>query len=251
MADPVETVTVTGTASPSTTLSGMGFTLSQFKARINDNSILRTSLAAVQFTNPVGNYDREISFYCTKTSLPDVALATADVRRHGYGPIERMPFRPLFSDNQFSFIVDGQGKTLQYLMSWLNVVTPFQGYSALGDSGSSGSPYELAYKIDFATDIVIYVFNEVRNTVLKYTLRDAFPREIRSVQMNWAETDQLMQVDAVFAYTDFTMSQVDSLNIGGGFSILSQSISDVVNTVRNTVGAVDNVISDINNILRF
>ena len=35
---------------------------------------------------------------------PGVSMATTEIKRYGVGPIERKPYLPIFTDQQFSFI---------------------------------------------------------------------------------------------------------------------------------------------------
>jgi hypothetical protein len=224
----------------------LGFSLSEFKNRIENRSFLKTNLFMVRFTSPpgLGSYDGEMAFYGIRTQLPDVSMASLDVRRYGSGPIERMPFRPIFTDMPITYIVDGQGMSMDYLNRWHSGVVNYQGYNSIRDQsgtvlGSPSSvPYEVSYKSNFVTDVSIYVYSTVRDAILQYILRDAFLREIRTVQMNWGDSDQLMTVDTVFAYTDYTLESA-RLNIGMDASIMNnllnvpQSVQDVINIVSS------------------
>ena len=214
--------------------SGGGFRLSEFVSRMNYQSFLKTSLFTASFQGPAGlpASGRDMTMYCHAAQLPDVALSTQDVRRYGYGPVERMAFRPVFGDSSLSFIVDGQGKVLSYLQGWVNKAVRFDDYDTMSDDAGTG-PYEMAYKSTYVTDLTIQVYDTTMRTVLTYLLRDAYPKEVRSVQMNWNDQDTLMSVQTVFAYTDFRiLNQGNFLNTTGASVPNGSTLQSVLNQVQ-------------------
>jgi len=97
-------------------------------------------------------------------------------------------------------------------------------------------PYEVAYKGDLEFDLTVYVYNDHQDTIMTYTFKQCYAKQVGDISLGWATNDQYMKVDVVFMYTDYsinseTTTQIDDLsslsNIQSqlGFSSPSQTIS--------------------------
>lgn len=145
-----------------------------------------------------------LSFFCTDINLPGVSLATTEIRRHGIGPFEKKPYVPIMADTTFQFIADGEGFITQYFHEWIRYIINY----SMGDKGMNGrryslNAYEVDYKVNYSTDIIIQIFDKTSRLVKEYTLYEAYPLQIGEVQMSYASTDELMRLPVTFTFRDF------------------------------------------------
>ena len=180
-----------------------GFSISKFKTEIEKVGLFKNNLYLVEFSGKFGPKDKLI-FYTSAVNLPSVQLATNTVRRFGYGPEERIPYRPIFNSQlRMDFYTEASNKSalinaLNYMSNTVNFMDYQQKFAV-----SSKSPYEVAYKDDISFDISVYIYNEKSDHVLVYKLRECFVLEIDGINLSWEQQDQLLKASISFAFTDF------------------------------------------------
>ena len=205
-----------------------GWNINSFKSKIAKEGVLKNNLYIVSFALPpglksVGAYSKietDLAYCVQSAELPGVTLAAADnVRRYGYGPVEKFAFLPVFQDINFNVIMDGQGVNRKFFDSWMHLITNFNSGSDTGVTSTQKVPltqfnaYEVSYKQDYITDITITVYNETNDTILIYYLKEAFPIAIGGSQLNWASQNELMSLAVTFTFRDwssdlFTLTQL-------------------------------------------
>lgn len=151
-------------------------------------------------------------------STPGISLATSEVRRYGYGPIEKKPYGVIYQDVTFNFILDATYNQHKFFYSWMDKMVAHHN----GTPGSNLSndarmkPHEVAYRDTYATPIEIYYFDEQEDmskdtsAKKKVKLHNAFPTFIGDIQYNWASTDSLIRLPVTFTYTNWTMESPDT-----------------------------------------
>ena len=231
---------------------GSGFSISEFKSNAMQNGLLKKNLYMVNFI--ASPFPQNFVFLTDSVHIPQVNLETAQIRRYGYGPMESVPFRPVFSSMTITFMVDGsQQNVLSSVLNSISSIAPFMNYNDMNSTGkvniygASQTPtaYELAYKSDYSFDLEVYVYNEFQDNVLVYTFRDCFAQTVGGISLGWGDTDSLMKADVTFTFTDYSLNTLasDSTGFGGLQSILGlpslvstfnaivhpQSIMDAIN----------------------
>lgn len=205
---------------------------------------------------------RSIAFLCESASLPGVSLATSDVKRFGYGPIEKKPYAPTFVDTTLSFFVDATGLVQKFFYKWMNGIVrfdnmPLSGYYPAGPS-TLMAPFEVNYKEQYRSDILITTVNETNDDIINIRLIDAYPLFMGDVALSWADTDSIARLPITFTYYTW---KIENLNIsqartvreesvlqkiikaGTAIQTLStirkpNSVADVINVVNNTKIAI-------------
>lgn len=202
--------------------AGPGFNIQQFYAFIKAAGIQSANKFLCRIPLPPGlvgspnetqwkGTSRVIEYWCLASSFPGVVLSTHNVSRYGYGPIEKKPFMPIFSDVTFQFIADGNGIIYDFFQQWINMMSNFDLRHGI-NSGSNPTAmssrtrldsYELSYKSDYAVDINIIVYNDNGSETLTIVLRDAYPTYLGDMHFNWAENSSFTKLPVSFTFIDW------------------------------------------------
>lgn len=209
------------------------FNINDFKARM-DTGLLRGNKFVVSLqTIPKGMntqawkqvYD-DLPFYCESVDVPGVLLWTDEVKRYGYGPVEKKPYQPAFADARLVFRSDQDGDVFAFIRQWQALALNYQmsvtdsatitDTNGLGNysnnfSGSPSNvmmPYELGYKAQYAVNVNITQYADDGTPVLIIKLRDAWPSLIVDMPLAWAATRSYAQLPVALVYTDLAVVQV-------------------------------------------
>jgi len=234
----------------------MPFNLNDFKAAVNQyGGILRDnkwlfsmpqpppSLAnssAVTGSSSLLNSQNAISFWCEAGTFPAVMMEVSEVRRYGYGVIEKKPFVPKFTDIDLTFRLDGDGMVFNFLHSWMRLVDLYESSNSSG-SGTWSSPlgplpnqhpYELGYKADYAVNIVLEAFNDEgglgggggggggttsnATPAISVTLREAYPIFLGEVNFRWDSRGQYARMPMTLTFFDWYNNNISITASTGG-----------------------------------
>lgn len=222
------------------------FNINEFRSELNVNGVLRshsftmvmippkmmgesddfvTAFGDETFGDPKDAPDvRNLVMRCESVVVPGVNFFTSDnIRRYGYGPIERRPYLPQFNPITATFVVDRDAEVIRYFNLWSNGIMNHDvfenGFN--GDFNTSGNiktkPYFLRYKDDYISPVLtIFVYDEKFQQSFIVKLRDAYPLSTSDIQMSWSATDDVVRYSVTFMYTDMA---VNFLKIGsnGGY----------------------------------
>lgn len=195
-----------------------------------------------QVNLPVGGLEsatKEIlGFYCTDINLPGISMASTEVRRYGVGPIQRVPYSPIFADTTFTFLADGRGVIHTFFMEWMRrMINYTRSGNTLQAQLQYGEPYEVEYKSNYQSPgIQIEVFDKTGKRIQVIVMYDAYPLNIGEVMMSYANTDEIARIPVTFTFRDFEIVESalePSPLIGGVFN----TASDAVYQAGSEVGA--------------
>lgn len=228
------------------------------RVNIRRHGIQKPSMAHIVFSPPnifgsqlkISGMDKIstlASYRADSFTQPGVSMATTEIKRYGIGPIERKPYLPIFTDQQFSFINDSDGLIHKYFYLWMNGII---GYDELPQGNSKEDifgkyPYEVEYKDQYKTTIDLYIYNEVQNKVGVIKLENAYPIFLGDIQRSWADNDQLVRFPVSFTYSHWKYEDLPSTldpsmfitKVGGRNLSLGQSIlkyASVLQTITST-----------------
>ena len=202
----IQEVTVT----PARTIAtSAGFNISNFKYNALTSGLLRPTLYDVLIKNHTKA--KEYSFLTENVALPSVGMDTQAIRRYGYGPLEYVPFRPVFQDSVRMNLITQSSKSnvLSDFLIEISNISPFMNYgnmkSQFAQSGNyaNPSPYEVQYKKDIEFDISVMIYNEKKEDVMTYTFKNCYAKQIGGIDLGWGNTDQYVRTSVDFAFTDF------------------------------------------------
>lgn len=200
------------------------FNIAEFNSVIAQNGgPLRSNKFRVRFLPPavLGNQIeafRHLEYMAEQAALPGVNLSTHEVRRYGYGPIEKRPLNTTFTDANFTFIADGNADIHRLFYNWIEAISPFNMSEGIGPS-----TYLLQYKQTYVTDLHVQVFNGKGSTtdedadgneivtppepVIDLVLREAFPVSLADNQFTWSEMNNYAKFSVQFAYHDWYLER--------------------------------------------
>ena len=210
-----------------------GFNVSTFKTGLSKiNGPLKPSLYEVSF--PRSGFVSSFIYLTERVELPDVSLDSEKIRRYGYGPLEDVPYRPVFQPLRVTIIAPANGEIgIVQLVKTLSGVAPFNtddnnpysmsnapnapnadntANTALNISDGNGSfsktayPYEVAYKDDIVFDTKVSLFGANGDKLFTYNFNDCFLRSMSPIDLSWGATDQYVKVDMTIGYTDFYLT---------------------------------------------
>jgi hypothetical protein len=205
---------------PSQRQSGEGFNIESFNAKIEQfQGLQKTNKFFVRIFPPalmagdtiLNVASRMLEFWCMAVPLPGYTVATHDILRYSYGPIEKKPFTPIFTDITLVFLADAQGIIKKYFDTWQTCIInkdfrdgDIKGTSseitARGAGGSRLDPFEISYKSDYETVVEITTFTDAGEKSSVYILQEAYPIMVSDIQLNWGEMNNIMAVPVTFTF---------------------------------------------------
>jgi hypothetical protein len=258
-----------GVTPPNTGANSTG-SLNYFRSQfLHANNILRNNRFLVTIPTPKlfpRDSNRSIlnlDLVCNSGTLPGVSVSTSEIRRHGIGPVEKRPYSVNFIDLNLSFIIDGRGGIHRFFTLWMDGIVRFDRLVTNPDNRPFQQPYEVAYRDEYVTDIIIYIYDDKSRQVYKVTAYNAFPLFMGDINLNWGATDDYVILPVTFGYTSWKSEILDIspeastenkpgwfeklAAAGAALNLLStirrpQSISDVLNIVNNTSSAASGLV---------
>lgn len=199
-----------------------GFNVETFKSSIGKNGVMRNNKFLVRMPYPRGMLNsnalkttsRYLELWCESTNIPGVSLATTEIRRYGYGNVEKKPYVAVNNDVNFSFLSDADGDVWSFFQQWIRMIVNYDmryGINANRNNGvlAGQKPFELGYKYEYASDIEVIVFNETGKETLKVILREAYPTFVGDVQLNWGDTNNIARIPVTMTVYDWYNSSTE------------------------------------------
>ena len=243
--------------------------INDFKALLNKlGGVARTNMFDVQIpipkilqgkttVNSSAVTAATVSLLCDTAVLPGVSFNTSEIKRYGFGALEKKPYLPTFADQTFTFIGDNTGVVHGFFYKWMNGIVKSDispanqvnvGYNGL-------SAFEVEYKENYAVDIVITCYSETDQKIIVCTLRQAYPIFLGDVPLSWAENDQFMRVPVTFTFLNWDLDIIDInstlQNPANSMSTLQKIIKvgtaiQTIASIRKPTGVAD-IINVVNN----
>lgn len=196
-----------------------GFNVQSFISSVSKNGIMRNNKFLVRIPMPRGmlqsnasarlqSTSRFIELWCESTNIPGVSLSTNEIRRYGYGNVEKKPYVSINNDVNFSFLSDGDGEIWSFFQQWIRMIVNYDMRNGIDPPTKNGvlpgqNPWELAYKYEYVSDVEVIVFNEQGNDVLTVVLREAYPTFVGDVQLNWGDTNNIARIPVTMTVYDW------------------------------------------------
>ena len=203
---------------------GFGFNIGNFKAEMDEYSILQNhsylvsfapfssiSRTATDLNRYIMNDNDTLILRCDQAVLPGIRFMNQDnIRRYGYGPVEVHAHGVQFTDITLTWIVDRNAKIVDFFNKWMKTVVNFEsegGGKMEGNDQRFGSvaysPYEVGYKDDYSNSLMaIYVYDNTLTKSIEYLLYDVFPIRINDTDVAWGSNDTMLKLSVSFAFTD-------------------------------------------------
>lgn len=202
------------------------FNINSFRSEIINNDVLPSHSYLVTFSPFRADYveNKVLSDFvitkrntlmmrCESIILPTPSLLEEEnIRRYGYGPVEKIPYGIQFSDISITWLVDKNSDIINFMHQWMNVIVMHDAPGAnMAQTPSSDKrpglegyrPFEVGYKDGYTNPVVrVYVYNRQQQVVTEYEMFDVFPMNIQSMNLAWADENNVQRLTVNFAYTN-------------------------------------------------
>ena len=165
-------------------------------------------------TNFITNKRNALVMRCENIVLPTASLLEEEnIRRYGYGPVEKVPYGVQFSDVTMTWVVDKNSEIIDFFHQWMNTIVMHDSPNSLMARNFARpglqdyNPFEVGYKDSYANPIVrIYVYNRQNETTTEYEMYDVFPMNIQAMNLGWADENQVQKLTVTFAYVNMKVN---------------------------------------------
>jgi len=208
---------------------------------------------------------RSLAFLCESANLPGVSFATSPIRRYGYGPVENKPYAPIFIDTTMTFLTDASGMVQKFFYEWMNSIIKFDEvvYGPVGDAHDySIAPFEVNFKDQYSTDILVTTVDESNNDILNVRFREAYPVFMGDVNLGWGDTDSVSRLPITFTFFNWKIERINInqvlekrspsaiqslIKVGTAIQTLAtlrkpNNVADIINVVNNSKIALGGLI---------
>jgi hypothetical protein len=205
----------------------VAFNISEFKSFLNaSGGPARSAHFLVRITPPPGVRtnsgisSQDLTFFCDSAQLPGVSLGTDNVKHAGYGVQEARPYSVLFEPFSCTFIGDSQGQILQYFHNWMKFINNWP-IENTGSVVTSKIRDTFSYPSDYYTRVQVITYDNTGEEVKQYTLENAYPLTVGSVDVNWNNIDALVSIPMTFQYHSWNVNSfaLDEIGQGPGSSV--------------------------------
>lgn len=131
-------------------------------------------------------------FRCEQAELPARAFVLIDQKT--YGPIEHYPVQSTFNKSAMTFICGDDMKEKTFFDAWMEIISGKQ---------HNGVKFDFEYKVNYCTDIKITQMSLDGKESYTVYLVDAFPAEVYSIPLSWAQVNDYNRLNVVIAYRYF------------------------------------------------
>ena len=180
------------------------FNLDKFKSELqNNNSLMRANRYVVtiypgpKWTWTGTDTPRSLTFFCDAVNMPGLSINPSDISRLGVGPYDRRPGRLLPSEISASFMLDQNGRNLNFFQEWVYNVINMDGSKPLGERNGAqfGEQY---YRDNYIGKMDITTYDVSANKILTLTAHEIWPSVLGDVTMGWQQNDEFARVQVNF-----------------------------------------------------
>ena len=180
----------------------MAFNINEFNASISKLGVQRASHYAVNISAPPGlstsGVLTDLPIRINSINLPGTTLGMDDIKFSGFGLSERRPNAVTYEDITMTIIADANGRILDFLHEWMELVFP----TSVERNGSDSVEY-FEYPNNYYGGLELYVYDPSGNKHTTYTFKHPFISALGSVSMGWENTDSVMIIPVSFTYRSF------------------------------------------------
>jgi len=189
----------------------MAFNINEFRSVIHQKGVAKNNLFEALVVPPSGIQGGDVLKYeCESASIPDLGVNVENVKPHGFGHGVNRPVSAQFQDLQCNFIVDGEFSAKEFFYAWMQEVVNYDN-SNYGVSTNGLLPYEFGFMNDYAGSVNIKVWPDNKeDKYYEHKFGNAYPVNIGSVELSWANEAEIMILPVTFAYNIYSNSTIHS-----------------------------------------
>ena len=172
---------------------------------VNSNILKTFQKEKQNFVGWESEGNTNLAFRCERTSLPGRIIISSPFKEGNYGLNREYPTNAVYQPVDATFLMSEDYSEKIFFELWQDLIV---GHARThGDTNPNVSVRELNYLQNHVCDITIHAFSEVGGDeglkeVYNLTLKEAYPRTIQDLQMDWSAND-LVRLNVVFDYKYF------------------------------------------------
>ena len=144
--------------------------------------------------------DEDLGLFVSDAVLPGSSFADVEVSGDRQGITERMPFKRIYDDVTFTFMVDRDYKVLRYFEAWMQLINPLHGDT---DGKADNQVTTLRYPKDYKCTMSIMKFNKdyFKRGIgfAYYCFVRSWPLSMSSIPVNY-ESGSMLKLNVTFRY---------------------------------------------------
>ena len=157
-------------------------TIQEFKAEMK-RGFARPNIFRVVIDKAILGFQQRFSLNCFQAQIPGSNIATTD-KDVGFRSVA---YQKIFSDVILGFYVGGDLRELRFWQDWIDTII---------DNQTNVHAY---YK-DYVGNVQITQGNRQQKSVAKWTLHDAYPKQVDPVQLDYGSNDAVMTCNVTITY---------------------------------------------------
>ena len=168
----------------------------------------------------------DIELRCIRTTTPGTSFLTHSVANDYPGVVEEIPYRRAYENSiDMSFIVDNNYDTQVFFENWVDYMSGIgRAVSREDYTDKAGANFRMSYyggTEGYKTKIFLTKFEkDVSNLEnikksrkkkkgLRYTLIDAYPKQINSMELNYGPADEFLRLAVTFGYSRYVSERIN------------------------------------------
>ena len=177
--------------------------------------------------------DEDLGLYVSDSVLPGSSFADVEVSGDRQGITERMPFKRIYDDVTFTFMVDRDYKVMKFFEAWVQLINPLHGQV---DGKANNQVMTLRYPKQYKCTMSVAKYNKdyfhqdtFTNGLpndnagfLYYCFIRAWPLSISSTPINY-DSGSVLKLNVTFRYERYVMENVTIGMIRSGWKGYSDS----------------------------
>jgi len=191
----------------------MAFNINDIKAKVHGMSGLQVpNLCRLKFSakNPsqintfagTENLDA-LSLLGYKFQVPNLTIATTEIKRQGFGPIERRANNYVPSTLAVELFLDNNNLVLDFLNNWALAHVQYQpaGLDTVKmKEGTEAFFGQVGYFDDYAMDLDIEIYEPRENKIVNYRVIDAIISNLGTIELGWQQNNELTTISLQLSY---------------------------------------------------
>ena len=154
-----------------------------------------------------------LAFRCERVSLPGRIIITSPYKEANYGLNREYPTNAVYQPVDATFLMSEDYIEKIFFELWQDLIVGHHRTS--GDVSSEVSVKELNYMDNYTCSMTVHAFSvtggrDGLKPVYSCELREAYPRTIQDLQMDWSAND-LVRLNVVFDYKYFADTSADNI----------------------------------------
>ena len=145
-----------------------------------------------------------------KFAVPTLNFVTSEVRRAGFGPMERRVSNFAPSTVAIEFFLDNNNHVLDFFNQWALFHANYQGgdlqtVTKLGEKKEAHFG-QVGYFDDYAMNLDIEVYDPKEDQIVNYKVVDASILSLGTIELGWQQNNELTTLSVQLAYRAITPS---------------------------------------------